>query len=110
MKLHIAFEKKFIKAGFLGFVFAFVMLLATLATTYFRLDSLAILAAIIFITSVLGIALYLRYLLQNVECPACQMQCVTYKDPRSKLWIAKCTKCSQTWNLGIGLKSPTDGN
>ena len=105
MKLHTAFEKKFIKTGFLGFVFALIMLLATLAAAYFGLNSLAILAAIVFISSVLGVALYLRYLLQNVECPSCQSKCAAYKDPVKNLWLAKCSACSQKWNLGIGLKS-----
>jgi hypothetical protein len=41
--------------------------------------------------------------LYNVKCPSCGQKTKTIKNTEIDMWQAYCSKCSVTWNLGIGI-------
>ena len=98
---HPTFEqwfRRFLLRACIGIAFLLAMGLVLLKNGYIGIGWAF---AIAFEVSVVWVVAYMVYRLYHVACPVCGKTMKTAKDVRLNGFVARCSGCATSWNLGV---------
>jgi len=104
-KLHPTFAKEFNQYFIRGWLIAVVLFFAGMIFLKNNITFLGWTCALGFGASIVWILSYLYYSLYHVKCPQCDSELKTEKDFSRRTWVAHCSLCRVTWDLGVGIKT-----